>query len=99
MFDKPSHTLPFEKSALISNDLSIKQVARESIEIRLKINHNIPLNRDLGAYSLNSLYSNLIKNDHTKYFIKPINNSIEHVTKRPLRLAARKARLALKACI
>ena len=98
IFDNPSHTILFEKSSLISSDLGIKQVVRESIEIRLKINKNISLNRDLGEYSLNSLYSNLIKNDLTKYFIKPIDNSIEPVTKRPLRLAAKKARLALKTC-
>ena len=62
----------FENSSLISNDLGIKQVVRESIEINLKINKNISLNRDLGEYSLNSLYSNLIKYDLTKYFTKPI---------------------------
>ena len=80
----------FEKSSLISNDLGIKQVVRESIEIYLKINNNISLNRDLGEYSLNSLYSNLIKNDLTKYFTKLIYNSIEPATKRPLIHAAKK---------
>jgi len=74
-------------------------VVRESIEISLKINNNISLNRDLGEYSLNSLYSNLIKNDPTKYFTKPIYNSIEPATKRPLRQAAKNARLALRNCI
>ena len=39
----------FEKSSLISNDLGIKQVVRESIEINLKINNNISLKRDLGG--------------------------------------------------
>ena len=43
--------LLFEESAIISNDLGIKQVVREAIEIRLKINNNICLNRDLGEYS------------------------------------------------
>ena len=89
----------FEKSSLISNDSGIKQVVRESIEISLKINSNISLNRDLGEYSLNSLYSNLTKNDLTKYFTKPIYNSIEQVSKRPLRQAAKNARLALRNCI
>ena len=37
--------------------------------------------------------------DLTKYFTKPIYNSIEPVTKMPLRQAAKKARLALKTCI
>ena len=65
IFNNPSHTILFEKSLLISNDLGIKQVDRESIEISLKINNNISFNRDLGEYSLNSFYSNLIKNDLT----------------------------------
>ena len=82
----------FAKSSLISNDLGIKQVVQESIEFSLKIHNNISLNRDLGEYSLNSLYSNLIKNDLTKYFTKPIYNSIEPVTKRPLKQAAKNAR-------
>ena len=90
IFNNPSHTILFEKSSLISNDLGIKQVVQESIEINLKINNNISLNRDLGEYSLNSLYSNLIKNDLTKYFTKPIYNSTEPATKRPLRQAAKK---------
>ena len=89
----------FENSSLIINDLGIKQVVRESIEINLKINKNISLNRDLGEYSLNSLYSNLIKNDLTKYFTKPIYNSTEPTTKRPLRQATKQARLALRNCI
>ena len=57
------------------------------------------LNSDLGKYSLNSLYSNLIKNDLTKYFTKPIYNSIEPVTKRPLRQASKNVRLVLRNCI
>ena len=60
------------------------------------INSNISLNRDLGEYSLNALYTNLIKIDLTEYFQKPVNINIEPVTNRPLRLAAKKARLALK---
>ena len=71
-------------------------MVRESIEISLKINNNNSLNRDLGEYSLNSLCSNLIKNDLTKCFTKPIYNSIEPATKRPLRQAAENARMALR---
>ena len=99
IFNNPSHTILFENSSLISNDFGVKQVVRESIEISLKVNNNISLNRDLGEYSLNSLCSNLIKNDRTKYFTKPIYNSIEPVTKRPLSQAGKNARLALKTCI
>ena len=84
MFNNSSHTILFKKSSLISNDLGVKQAVRESIEINLKLDNNISLNRDLGEYSLNSLCSNLIKNDLTKYFTKPINNSTEPATKRPL---------------
>jgi len=54
---------------------------------------------DLGEYSLNSLFTNLIKNDLTKYYTKPMDNSSEPVTKKLVRLAAKKARSALKACI
>ena len=99
IFQKVSCGTILEKSSLISNDLGIKQVVRESIEINHKINNNISLNRDLGEYSLSSLYSNLIKNDLTKYFTKPIYNSIEPATKRPLRQAAKITRLALRNCI
>ena len=63
------------------------------------MNHSISLNRDLGEYSLNALYTNLIRNDVTKYITKPIDNPSEPATKRPLRLAAKKAGLLLKACI
>ena len=89
----------FDNSSLISNDLEIKQVVRESIEINLKIINNNSLKRDLGKYSLNFLYSNLIKNDLTKYFTKLIYISTEPTTKRPLRQAAKQAGLALRNCI
>ena len=65
-------------------------MVRKSIETSLEINNSISLNRDLGEYSLNSLYSNLIKNDLTKHFIKPIYNNIELITKRPVRQTAKK---------
>ena len=97
VFENPSHKLLFEESAIISNDLGIKQVVREAIEIRLKIN-NASLNRDLGEYSLNVLYTNLIKNDLTKYYKKRIDINIEPITNRPIRSAGKKARLALKSC-
>jgi len=45
----------FEETSLISNDLGIKQIDREAIEIRLIINSNVSLNRNLGEYSLNAL--------------------------------------------
>ena len=42
-------------------------------------------------------YFFLIKNDLTNFITKPRDNTNEHVTERPPRLAAKKARLALKA--
>jgi hypothetical protein len=39
----------------------------------------ISLNRDLGEYSLNVLYTNLIKNYLTNYGTKPVNNTSEPV--------------------
>ena len=95
VFENPSHKVLFEESAIISNDLGIKQVVREAIEIRLKINNNISLNTDLGGYSLNALYTNFIKNDLTKYYKKPTDIKTEPVTNRPIRSAAKTARLAL----
>ena len=98
VFENPSHKILFEESAIISNDLGIKQVVREAIEIRLEINNNISFNRDLGECSLNALYTNLIKSYLTKYFIKPIDINIEPDSNRTIRSAAKIARLALKTC-
>ena len=53
VFENPSHKILFH----FFNDICIKQVVREAIEIRLKNNNNISLNRDLGEYSLNALYT------------------------------------------
>jgi len=96
VFENPSNKILFEESALVSNDLGIKQEVQEAIEIRLKINNNISLNRDLGEYSLNALCTNLNKNDIKKYLKKTADINTEPVTKWPLRLAAKKARLAIK---
>ena len=49
-----------------------------AVGIRLKINNNISLNRDLGEFLLNALYTNLIKNDLTKYYKK--TNRYLHTT-------------------
>jgi hypothetical protein len=57
-FENPSHKIIFDEYALISNDLGLKQVVREAIEIRLKINNNISLNRDFEGYTLNALCTN-----------------------------------------
>ena len=90
IFENPSHKILFEESAIISNDPGIKQVVWEAIEIRLKTNNNISLNRDLGEYSLNALYTNLNKSDLTKFYKKSIDINTELVTNRPTRSAAKK---------
>ena len=38
----------------------------------------------------NALYTNLIKNDLTKYYEKPLDINTEPVTNRPMRSAAKK---------
>ena len=90
VFENPSYKILFEQSAIISNGLGIKQVVREAIEIRFKINDNISLNRELGEYSLTALYIYLLKNGLTKYCRKKktIDINTEPVTKRPMRSAA-----------
>ena len=68
------------------------------MEFRIKINNNISLKRDLGDYLLKALSTNLITNSFTQYIKKPVDTNTKPVTKRPLRLAAKKARLTVKAC-
>ena len=92
VFENPSHKILFVESALISNDLGIRQVVRETIEIRLKIDNNILLNRDLGEYPLNALYTNLIKNDLTKYYKKTKDINTEPVKNTPTRSAAKNSK-------
>ena len=52
----------------------MKQVVREAIEIRIFLisrkDSKISINRDLGEYSFNALYTNLIKNDSANYIKK-----------------------------
>ena len=38
----------FKVTSFISNDLGIKQVVQEAIEIKIKISWDTPLNRDMG---------------------------------------------------
>jgi len=67
------------------------QEVPEAIKTSHKIKNNISLNRDLGKYSLNGLYPNLIRNDLTKYlFLKPVDINTEPVTNKRLRLASKK---------
>ena len=58
-----AHTILFEKSSFISNDLGIKKIVHEAIKTKFKLNNSISLNKDLGEYSLNFLCTNLIEND------------------------------------
>ena len=50
----------FDETILISNDLGIKQTVGEAIEIKRNLNNNTSLNRDLGEYTLNPMYTKLI---------------------------------------
>ena len=43
VFENPSHKILFEESPIISNDLGIRQVVREAIEIRLRLIIIFPL--------------------------------------------------------
>ena len=80
-FQNPNHKILFEESALINDDIGIKWKVREAIELRLKINDNISLNRDLGEYSLNTPYTNLIKKDLTKKFKNPVDINTNQLLK------------------
>jgi hypothetical protein len=61
---------------LIINDFDIKKVVREEIEILLKINNNVSLNRDLEKYSLNAPCTNLIKINFINYATIPVTTSV-----------------------
>jgi len=41
IFDNPSHKMLFAETSLASNDLGIKQVVQEAIEIKIRISINI----------------------------------------------------------
>ena len=58
--------------------------------------HNISLNRDLEDYSLNSLYTNLIKNNITKYITKPMNNSSKPFTKKACKACCQKTKISFE---
>ena len=55
IFENPSRLILFEITLLISNDFGMKQVFQEAIEIKLVLNNNASLNRNLREYSLNAL--------------------------------------------
>jgi len=89
VFESPCHKILFEETALISNELGIGQVVQEATEIRIKINNNISLNKGLGEYSEDAQLTNLIKNDLTEYYNKPIDINQEPVANTPMRSAAK----------
>ena len=53
-----------------------KQAVRKAIQIRIKINSIIFLNRDSGDISLNVLCTNLIKNELTTILTKQLTMPI-----------------------
>ena len=71
IFENPNHYVLFDETILISNDLGIKQTVRKAIEIKWNLSNNTSLNRDLGEFTLNPMYTKLITE----------NNLIQNKTK------------------
>ena len=85
------------KQFIIINDLGIKQTVREAIEVKRNLNNNTPLNRDLGEYTLNPMYTKLIiKNNIIQNKTKIGMNKNKPNPKRTTRLAAEKAYIAIR---
>jgi len=64
IFLNPNHYVLFDETILINNDLGIKQTVREAIAIKRNLNNNTSLNRDLGEYTINPMYTKLIKENN-----------------------------------
>ena len=97
IFENPNHYVLFDETILISNDLGIKQTVREAIEIKQNLNNNTSLNRDLGEYTLNPMYTKLItENNLIQNKTKIGTNKNKPNPKRTTRLAAEKANIAIR---
>ena len=97
IFENPNHYVLFDETILISNDLGIKQTVREAIEIKRNLNNNTSLNRDLGEYTLNPMYTKLItENNLIQNKTKIGTNKNKPNPKRTTRLAAEKANIAIR---
>ena len=97
IFENPNHYVLFDETILISNDLGIKQTVREAIEIKRNLNNNKSLNRDLGEYTLNPMYTKLIiENNLIQNKTKIGINKNKPNIKRTIRLAAEKANIAIR---
>ena len=97
IYENPNHYVLFDETILISNDLGIKQTVREAIEIKRNLNNNKSLNRDLGEYTLNPMYTKLIiENNLIQNKTKIGINKNKPNIKRTIRLAAEKANIAIR---
>ena len=97
MFENQNHYVLLDKTIGISNDLGIKQTVREAIEIERNLNNNTSLNRDLGEYTLNPMYTKLItENNLIQNKTKIGTNKNKPNPKRTTRLAAEKANITIR---
>ena len=97
IFKNPNHYVLFDETILISNDQGIKQTVREAIEIKQNLYNNTSLNRDLGEYTLNPMYTKLIIENNliqNKAKIGTIKNRPN--PERTIRLAAEKANITIR---
>ena len=77
IFENPNHFVLFDETILISNDLGIKETVHEAIEIKRNLNNNTSLNRDLGEYTLNPMYTQLIiENNLIRTKTSPISKEL-----------------------
>ena len=63
IYNFPNHFILFESVSLISRDQGLKQIFRETIEIKKKLFKNNSINRDTGEFGLNSIYDNLLSSN------------------------------------
>ena len=59
----PNHFILFENISLISSDQGLKQIFRETVEIKKKLFKNNSINRDTAEFGLNSIYDNLLRSN------------------------------------
>ena len=63
IFNFTNHFILFENVSLISRDQGLKQIFRETIEIKKILFKNNSINRDTGEFGLNSIYDNLLRSN------------------------------------
>ena len=63
IYNYPNHFILFENVSLISRDQGLKQIFRETIEIKKKLFKNNFIDRDGCEFGLNSIYDNLLRSN------------------------------------